>query len=896
MTATDRAGRVSVAAILDVDYNASAPALTVGTPASTPFVTNLALFTISGTVSDDVSVASMSYTIGVTTTPMTVPGLPSGAGAVVPWSVSIPLIPGSNVVTLNALDGGSTTSVAVTLIYDPTPPTVKITGPTTADDYYTGIPTLALEGTASDNRSVTALSWSTTAAVVPNSGTISLAASWSVPTINLLAGPQTITVTATDEAGTPSTDTLLVTYDPTLPTLTITSPTVADTYITGATPLLTLAGTAADNALLSSVTWTNAARGEGGTASGTTSWSVASIPLNPGANPISVIATDAAGNLRTDTLTVYYDDADPSVTITGPSSLPTFTTNAATLTLEGTAMDGVEVESVTWANAATGVLGTATGTTSWSESAVSLNPGNNAITVTVTDRVGRMSTDAITVHYDPNAPTIAVTTPAGAAPYRTPTTPFLFDGTAGDMDGTPVSVGASQVTWTNTTTGGFGVAALVAGTWTASVPLTSGANSIDFTAEDAAGNLTPTSIVMTYDPAAPVVQIVTPTTDLTFTSAISPIVLGGTASDDVGIFQVTWSTNAAVTPAAGTATGTTDWTDSITLAPGSNVITITAEDFVGRTGTARITIIYDPTPPTVAITVPTAEATFMTTNATLSLAGAASDNLEVQSVTWENTTTGDLGIALGTGAWTIGSIPLIEGPNVITVTAVDSVGNSGMATLTVTYDATPPTVAITSPATDPFPTTTRPLPMVGTAGDNLNLVSVTWANSLGGGGTATGTTSWTASVYLFPGSNVITVTATDAHSHTATDTITVDFTPESVAPTAGITTPSATGSAVSATQISTVGGTADDNVAVVSVAWRNLATGVRGTAALSGGPNPVNWTAEVPLTSGANIVAVTATDDAGNTVTVTITITYESPSDAVVPAITITGPTLRRTR
>src|SRR5436309_14224184 len=61
-------------------------------------------------------------------------------------------------------------------------------------------------------------------------------------------------------------------------------------------------------------------------------------------------------------------------------------------------------------------------------------------------------------------------------------------------------------------------------------------------------------------------------------------------------------------------------------------------------------------------------------------------------------------------------------------------------------DTTPPTVAITSPTSNPtYSTSTPGLTLAGTASDNGGVTEVTWANRLGGGGTASGTTNWTAS-------------------------------------------------------------------------------------------------------------------------------------------------------
>ena len=87
-----------------------------------------------------------------------------------------------------------------------------------------------------------------------------------------------------------------------VPTATITSPT-ADPTITVVTPFITLAGTAADDVAVTAVTWTNDRGGSGG-ATGTTSWTAANIPLQPGTNVITVFARDANGNRGSDSITV----------------------------------------------------------------------------------------------------------------------------------------------------------------------------------------------------------------------------------------------------------------------------------------------------------------------------------------------------------------------------------------------------------------------------------------------------------------------------------------------------------------------------------------------------------------------------------------------------------------
>jgi len=113
---------------------------------------------------------------------------------------------------------------------------------------------------------------------------------------------------------------------------------------------------------------------------------------------------------------------------------------------------------------------------------------------------------------------------------------------------------------------------------------------------------------------------------------------------------------------------------------------------------------------------------------------------------------------------------------VLTVQARDAVGNTSTDSLTVSVnDAAPPTIAIAAPTALPTYTTSNSLlTLGGTAFDNVGVTQVTWANSRGGSGTASGGTSWAASgIVLQTGTNVLTVQARDAAGNTATAGLTV---------------------------------------------------------------------------------------------------------------------------
>src|SRR5207249_1436218 len=132
--------------------------------------------------------------------------------------------------------------------------------------------------------------------------------------------------------------------------VTITNPTTASTYTSGVQPI-GLAGTASDVLSgMSAVTWTSNRIGGGPFATGgtPTAWTIGSVSLFTGLNVITVTGVDQAGNSASAVLTVTYDTSPPTVTITSPSSNPTFLTGSATVTLSGTATDDFQIASATY--------------------------------------------------------------------------------------------------------------------------------------------------------------------------------------------------------------------------------------------------------------------------------------------------------------------------------------------------------------------------------------------------------------------------------------------------------------------------------------------------------------------------------------------------------------------
>lgn len=121
------------------------------------------------------------------------------------------------------------------------------------------------------------------------------------------------------------------------------------------------------------------------------------------------------------------------------------------------------------------------------------------------------------------------------------------------------------------------------------------------------------------------------------------------------------------------------------------------------------------------------------------------------------------------------TVPLTEGPNILTATAKSQNGTAGTASITVTLDTTPPHVTITSP-TDQFVTTASSISVAG----NVNDIVVGTVNSQQATVTVNGVASQVANrTFLAPniplslGNNTIQAVAVDRAGNSATTQITV---------------------------------------------------------------------------------------------------------------------------
>jgi uncharacterized repeat protein (TIGR02543 family) len=297
-------------------------------------------------------------------------------------------------------------------------------------------------------------------------------------------------------------------------------------------------------------------------------------------------------------------------------------------------------------------------------------------------------------------------------------------------------------------------------------------------------------------------------------------------------------------------------------------------------GSAGLSVLrlMDVDKPTVAITLPTANAAFSTNAALLTLGGTASDDKAVTRVFWVNDRGGG-GVAQGTITWSITNLILAAGINRVTVTAEDANGNLGsdMLEITATFqDATPPAVTITGPKPDSeFAVDTPTITLSGSAVDNQSVLGITCSNNLIAAGVVvlTGQAWSVTNLQLALGPNLIQVTAMDASGNSASDTAVIFLEPlDTNAPSVSIDFPTLNATFETGIGAINLSGTATDDREVSEVKWMSTV----GTQAVANGVAP--WSANgILLQPGFNLIEVSAKDAAGNVSSDTLSVTYTPP-------------------
>lgn len=472
---------------------------------------------------------------------------------------------------------------------------------------------------------------------------------------------------------------------------------------------------------------------------------------------------------------------------------------------------------------------------------------------------------------DTSPPTVMIVSPSNGSEVTTPS--ITITGSASDNKGLDkVQVKVNDGTWSDAT-----------GTtsWTKGVTLAEGENTVYAKAIDTSDNEATMSVMITYnatpppDTTPPTIMIQSPSDDSEF--GMDMVTISGTSSDNEDVEKV------EVRIGSGSwmeASGTVSWTISITLVEGANTVEARATDVNDNTAVDSITITYDPmlapdtTPPVVTINAPIDGATLSQERATVS--GTASDDRVIDKIDIK-LNGGMWNRASGTTSWSL-ALNLDEGSNSIEVRATDGSGNTASESITVTYDpgeppdTTPPVVTIQSPV-DGAEVSMPEITVSGTGSDSSCLCRVESRLNDGNWVLVSGQFTWSFEVVLLSGINKVEVRAFDDSGNMGMDSIIVTYNDtlpaDTTAPTIEILSPSP-GSTVSDASITLTGTASDDrDIEIVEVKLND------GSWRLA--PGTAEWSIDLILEPGENIISTRVFDKAGNMDEGSITITYEPP-------------------
>lgn len=396
--------------------------------------------------------------------------------------------------------------------------------------------------------------------------------------------------------------------------------------------------------------------------------------------------------------------------------------------------------------------------------------------------------------------------------------------------------------------GGQAAAALVSGTaWSATLNLAVGTNSLVVRATDVAGNVTTvTAAVLRSAAVAPFTVNAVP--GLVGTNRF---ILSGTRGAGVTLTAANVTTGSST---AVTYPGPTTWQADLSgLAEGNNLVTMTAGG-----SSLQATLSVDTQAP--VLTVSTLETGTSTAGRILNVTIVAQDpNLEAVTVN-------------GTPAFPVNGIasaavPLVNGPNTVTVRAVDAAGHATFDARSITFAPTVPELAIIAPS-DGTHVRTPVVELSGTAATGATVTVGGVPATMSNGG-------WSRRVTLAPGLNTIEVRATTPSGGTAALKRSVFY--GASAPQVVIAQP-AEDQALSLSAI-TLTGMSEDGVILSA-----HANGVAVPVTLSGS----TFSVAVPLAGdGPRQLAITATEPGGASTTAIRNVLV----DRTPPQLLITGQT-----
>ena len=458
--------------------------------------------------------------------------------------------------------------------------------------------------------------------------------------------------------------------------------------------------------------------------------------------------------------------------------------------------------------------------------------GPNTAIAKGSDGMSNVSTVSVDFIVDVEGPGISLTSPP--TNHLTSAAQVNIAGTASDEHLDKVIINSEEVVHDN-------------GLFSKTIDLIEGENSYSIEATDLASNSTIYEGTVTRDSQPPVLIVSTPAEG--FVTSASLVICTGHVSD-ANLLDLKVE-NQVVTTQNG------DFSTSVPIVEGSNVLNIVALDVLNQATIFERTVIRDTQEPEIVVSFPASG--YTTSASSVTFSGTFSEaNLS-------KITVGQTEAQINGSSFTC-AVPLVEGSNVLTVKIEDLAGNSYSIDVTVVRATSAPEITISSPE-DQHVTNLGQIQVSGTVIDE-DLQSVTVA---GVTAQVTGQT-YVATVDLISGENLIIAVATDLENNVSQASITVHR--DDVAPVINITSPEQR-QYVKSQNIQVIGTVSDEHLLRVEVNGQVAQVAPDGTFA-----------ATIALTGNSRRIEAVAFDKAGNQSSDTVRVRIDDQK----PTISITQP------
>ncbi len=518
------------------------------------------------------------------------------------------------------------------------------------------------------------------------------------PTQALPEGPHTIDVTIADHAANVAHTVFHFTTDTLPPAITITSPVNGQTVTS---PSLQVTGKVSDASAIAAVTVNGQAVGLAGGVFSTT------VTLVAGANTITVVATDAAGNTgrAAVSVTLQTDTTPPTITITAPNQ-PVITGNPtpAVAVTYSDAQSEVDTTTLKIAIDGTALAGCTVGVASATCTPPALAAGNHTVTTQVKDHAGNLGTASFSFQLvlDTTPPTVNITSPNQPVINNNPipTVAVSYSDAGAGVDTTTLKIAIDSTALAGCMVG-------VASATCTPPALADGSHAVSAEIKDRAGNRGTASFNFNLDTTSPTVAITspnqpvitnnpTPTVAVTYSdtgagldASTLKVAIDGTALADCTVGPV----SATCTPPA--------------LAAGHHTVTAEVKDGVGNLGMASFSFDLmlegnqDTEAPAVAILVPSEGDLLPTTTprimAAYSDSGAGVEPATIHLSLDGTDRTAEAQIDFSTLILNLAS-PLAQGPHSATIVVSDRVGHSTSVAVHFKVDSEAPDLSIREPS------------------------------------------------------------------------------------------------------------------------------------------------------------------------------------------------------